>query len=242
MHVVRETLLSDLAALANFAVPLVGLALAGSLLGMTLGALLKREVTLPSVRRSLLHGLCAGVILAMLIGMVLEFLLTREGYAAGREALRERTTTALWLSAGCIAFVTALFTARRNALPVESAPTRQRRFTLRRLFALQLAIGLVLASWGFTRRHELEERQIDANWRARDFAAKSAFESLGWTVMTMRDRDDVMLVFPQPAWRFSPKVRLCVISSLPVRRSRPAGCGAWRRHSHSPSCTLSMRK
>ena len=193
MHGFWDVFWSDVTALATFAGPLVFLSIPAASVGSALGAIGQPIESRWRLMRAIIRGAIVGSAAAIVLGMLVEYGLSLEGFSGSRRSVRSYTIAPLWGAAIAVA-LGAAFLAIRRKLPslFGSAPIR-RRFTLAQLFAVQLVVGLALGWWAFTRREEIGYRSGELAWRAQIAADKALFEPYGWEVETWEEYDHYRL-------------------------------------------------
>jgi hypothetical protein len=204
MQAFWDVLWSDVTALAKFVLPMLLLALPPSALGALFGAVGFGLGSWSRLARAIVRGVLVACAAVIVLGMLFEYGFRLEGLSNARRALRDHTIRPLWAAAIAVAFGAGFFAARRfTPRLLGSAPAR-RRFTLLQLFTAQLAIGLMLGWWVFTRREEIGYRSGELNWRAQIAADKALFGPYGWDVDTwdsydqfrFRSGNDQLLLHP----------------------------------------------
>lgn len=181
---------SDVWALAGFAIPMLIVSLPVSFIAALLGAVNRSAGTWSRLLRSAMRGFVMGTVTALTVSMSVEFLLTAEGFAETRRAIRLAANWQLFLTGPLLVFLFAFLAARRYA-PAQG--NLQRRYSLRRLFVYQLIAASLFGWWTFTRRSEIAQRRNVLAWELRDRDAKAVFVPLGWWVDARTENDEIVL-------------------------------------------------
>lgn len=189
MHGFWDVLWSDVTAFAMFAGPMISLSAPAAAVGAALGAIGQRLESRWRLVRAMVRGAVVGSLAMVVFGMLQEYVLRLEGLPVPRRELRELTARPLWGAAIVVALGVGFFAARRYTTGLLGSAPARRKFTLLHLFAAQLAVGLALGWWVFTRRAEIGYRHGEMSWEAQIAADKALFEPYGWEVLTWEEYD-----------------------------------------------------